>query len=311
MTATLNQYRARASKRFHLAKAFSSPVIHEAMILDRARCEGYRDALARVVRPGDVVVDLGAGTGLLSFFAVRAGARHVFAIEMSEIGSVAQQLIDSNNLRDRVTLMRAHSQHVRLPERCDVLVTETLSSFGFDNENIIESIADARARMLKPDGRVLPESCDTFLVPIQSDEFGLGHTSRFLYGLDYSAFWAWRFQRPFGLHISGMKFVELAAPQRGWHMEFRETPEIPRGISLSFMAVRDGRLDGFVGWFDAALCPGVSITNAPGASTTSWPQVYFPVLDQPSVRAGQRLRLDISPNLSPSGVRWEYLVSIQ
>jgi hypothetical protein len=84
------------------------------------------------------------------FFAVQAGARHVYAIEVSGIADVAAELIEVNGFRDRITLIRENSKKVRLPERCNVLVTETLSSFCFDEENIIEAIADAR--------RTIPEA---------------------------------------------------------------------------------------------------------------------------------------------------------
>lgn len=151
-----------------------SPYSHEKMLMDKNRCDVYQDAIQRTVKPGDVVVDLGAGTGLLSFFAVQAGARHVYAIELSAIADVAAELIEANGFRDRITLIRENSNKVRLPERCNVLVTETLSSFCFDEENIIEAIADARERFLKPKGRIIPQLADTFLVPFSSDSFGVG-----------------------------------------------------------------------------------------------------------------------------------------
>src|SRR4029077_4660535 len=68
-----------------MLEGFGSPFAHEPMLLDKIRCDAYRVAMQRMVKPGDVVVDVGAGTGLLSFFALQAGARHVYAIEMTGI----------------------------------------------------------------------------------------------------------------------------------------------------------------------------------------------------------------------------------
>ena len=107
-----------------------SPYSHEEMLMDKIRCDAYQDAIQRTVKPGDVVVDLGAGTGLLSFFAVQAGARHVYAIEASSIADFAAKLIEANGFRDRITLVREDSKKARLPERCNVLVTETLAPFA-------------------------------------------------------------------------------------------------------------------------------------------------------------------------------------
>ncbi|HET9993771.1 MAG TPA: 50S ribosomal protein L11 methyltransferase, partial [Candidatus Acidoferrum sp.] len=156
--------RRRLFKRSWMLDEFSKPSTQESMLLDKARCDAYREAIFSTVKPGDVVVDLGAGTGLLSFFALQAGARHVYAIEMSRIADAAAELIEANGFRNRVTLIRENSKKARLPERCDVLVTETLSAFCFDTENTIEFVADARERFLKPGGRIIPESAETFLL---------------------------------------------------------------------------------------------------------------------------------------------------
>jgi predicted RNA methylase len=129
-----------------MIEEFASPILQESLLLDKARCDAYREAIHRTVKPGDTVADLGAGTGLLSFFALQAGARHVYAIEMSRIADAAAELIEANGFQDRITLIRKNSKRVRLQERCDVLVTETLSAFCFDTENVIEFVADARER---------------------------------------------------------------------------------------------------------------------------------------------------------------------
>src|SRR6202790_2665156 len=110
-------FRRSFLKQPWMMEEFASPLLQESLLLDKARCDAYRDALHRTVRPGDVVVDLGAGTGLLSFFALQAGARHVYAIEMSDIADAAAELVEANGFKDRVTLIRKNSKKVRLPER--------------------------------------------------------------------------------------------------------------------------------------------------------------------------------------------------
>jgi predicted RNA methylase len=295
-------------KQILTADYFAGSGPHENMLMDKVRCEAYRAALAQMVRPGDIVVDLGAGTGLLSFLAVQAGARHVYAIEMSGIADLAAQLIEANNLRDCITLIRGNSRNIRLPERGDLLVTETLADCGFDNENIIGYTADARRRLLKPGARIIPESCDTFFMPIQSEEFGLGQFPARLYDLDYTPFRLEHYHKPLPVATNGKNLVELAEPVGCWHVDLLHATKAPGAGTIDFRIFRDGRLDGFLGWFETRLCPAVSLSNSPRLPATSWPQLYFPVVDQPRLCAGQNLRLEINPRVIAGEAQWEYRI---
>jgi len=291
-----------------MLEQFGSPLLQESMLLDQARCEAYREAIFRTVRPGDVVVDLGAGTGLLSFFAAQAGARRVYAIEMSRMADTAAELIAANGFRDRITLLRKISRKVRLPERCDVLVTETLSSFCFDTENTIEYVADARERFLKPQARMIPESADTFLLPFSSEAFGAGRLPSPFYGLDFRPF-AKRVLDESGLvRASGKPFISLSQPASCYHIDFCKDTQNPQKTFVPFRITTDGRLDGFLGWFEARLSEGVTLSNSPYLPLTHWWQLYLPVLEQPHYRAGQTLLLCLDPNFINGEAQWKYAV---
>src|SRR5512134_1995909 len=82
-----------------------------------SRLDHYAAAIAARVRPGDTVVDLGAGTGILSFLACRAGARRVYAIEAGESLEFARLLAARNGCSDRIEFINKPSTHVVLPER--------------------------------------------------------------------------------------------------------------------------------------------------------------------------------------------------
>ncbi len=130
--------------------------MHAAMLQDRVRTRAYLEAIAEAVHPGDVVVDLGTGTGILAIAAAKAGARRVYAVEHGPIAATAERLFADNDVADRVTLLRGLSTRVDVPEKADVLVTEI---FGHDpfGERVIEYVRDAASRWLKPGGRVVPE----------------------------------------------------------------------------------------------------------------------------------------------------------
>lgn len=284
------------------------------MLQDSVRCDAYREAIFRTVKRGDAVVDLGAGTGLLTFFALQAGARHVYAIEMSGIAGVAAELIAANGFGDRITLIRRISRKADLPERCDVLVTETLSVFGFDRENIIESVADARSRFLKPNGRVIPETVDTFLSPFSSEAFGTGRFASAaapgpppaFYGLDYRPFARKLLNESRRVYASGKPFLALSQPALCYHIDLRTDTRNPGKTFVPFLITTGGRLDGFLGWFKANLSEGITLSNSPFLPVTHWGQLYLPVVEQADYRVGQTLLLFVDPKMTAGAARWSY-----
>lgn len=305
--------KAHLVKQASMAEGFGKADVHEKMLLDKVRCETYREAIRRCVRSGDVVVDLGAGTGLLSFFAVQSGAARVYALEMSRIADVLEEVSRANGLQDRIRVMRGNSKEITLPEKCDVLVTETLSDLGFDNENMIDYVNDVRRRMLKPGARVVPESCRVLFVPFQSDEFGLGGLPTQLYGLDYSALRVARYARkePILVRGNGKAMIELAEPLQSWNLDLRHDLHVPRATTLDFEVLRDGRLDGVLGWFEATLASGVQLRNGPRDPEGNWAQAFFPTVKQPLVRKGQLLRFHVEPRLVAGGCEWTFSVEIE
>src|SRR4249919_1094887 len=103
--------------------------VHRTMICDRVRTEAFRRAIDSVVRPGDIVLDVGAGSGILSVFAARAGAARVYAVEQTSIAVLAQELATANEVEQIVHVIHDDVLNVEPPERVDVVVSEWLGGF--------------------------------------------------------------------------------------------------------------------------------------------------------------------------------------
>lgn len=134
--------------------SFASPLAHVRMLRDRVRTDAFRTAVERAA-PGRVVLDLGCGSGILSLFAARAGAEHVYAIEETGIIEVARSMAAANGLQDRITFLHGNSRDLRLPRQVDVLVSEIIGTEPL-GEGIVPVLADAAWRFLRRDGVMIP-----------------------------------------------------------------------------------------------------------------------------------------------------------
>src|SRR5690242_2163452 len=94
------------------------------MIADAGRFDAYSQAIDRVVRPGDVVLEIGCGPGVFSLLACRAGASRVYAIETEDVIHLARELATANGLAGCITFLQGDSRKLELPERVNVIVSD-------------------------------------------------------------------------------------------------------------------------------------------------------------------------------------------
>ncbi|CAL1537789.1 unnamed protein product [Lymnaea stagnalis] len=146
--------------------------IHEEMLNDKVRTMAYRRALQenRIRLKGSTVLDVGAGTGILSHFAVQAGAAKVFAVEASSMASFAQQIVMENGRSSSITVLHSKIETAEIPEKVDVIVSEWMG-YNLLYESMLSSVIVARDRFLKPGGEMFPCSASLFLAPISDDSF--------------------------------------------------------------------------------------------------------------------------------------------
>ena len=100
--------------------SYSKPNIHQTMLQDTVRTLAYRDAiyLNKHLFRDKTVLDVGCGTGILSLFAARAGAKQVFGVDNSSIAIHAKQVVIDNNLDHIITIIHGKVEEVELPVQC-------------------------------------------------------------------------------------------------------------------------------------------------------------------------------------------------
>jgi len=139
---------------------------HSKMVKDPRRTPALLRAVEAAVQPGDLVLDIGTGLGVLAIAAAKAGASRVWAIDVDAAAlEVAMRRALDQGVSDRISFVHALSFDVKLPRRADVALCEAVGSFGFD-ENILATLADAKKRLLRKDARILPQRLELWAAPI-------------------------------------------------------------------------------------------------------------------------------------------------
>jgi predicted RNA methylase len=138
---------------------------------DEVRTTAFRDAIRAVVRPGDVVVDVGAGTGILSFFAAEAGAAEVHAVEIDPVSAAAlRRSIELNpHVADRVRVVEGDAAAADLPHGVDVVLAEIIETGLLDEQQVPVLNALRRRGVITAATRLLPATYVTTLELVDAD----------------------------------------------------------------------------------------------------------------------------------------------
>jgi type I protein arginine methyltransferase len=271
--------------------------VHRTMICDRVRTEAFRRAIDSVVRPGDIVLDVGAGSGILSVFAARAGAARVYAVERTSAAVLAQELAAANGVAEIVRVIHGDVMDVELPERVDVIVSEWLGGFGID-EGMLVPVIVARDRWLKAGGVMIPRLVMAWAALVH-DRY-LGEMVEFLrdnpYGLRFDdlvektvneIFYSGTFR-----HLAGRD--KRSEASRLWTTDTGLIPvqqaQAPHEAE-TVLPVRDyGTANALALWFSAQLAPGISLSVGPGDPPTHWGMTTAPLRSPVELTPGMVVR---------------------
>ena len=265
-------------------------IYYQDMLSDERRMARYRMAIEAVVQPGDVVVDLGTGLGVLAIMAARAGAEHVYAVDIRpQVIPIAERVVAANGLSERITLIRSDAMDVELPEQVDVIVNELIGDFGTD-ENIHECVRSVADRYLKEGGRVVPNRLSTHIVGVTYDGELRGVFGNDVHDMDLSSAVTDAFTPAVIMHGLRHLSTELTEVLSLEQIEFgNDMPDRVYEYSLAMPVVRSGDLQGFVGFFDCELAPGITLDNYPCYPGCHWVNWNWPVTPAVRVEQGQTI----------------------
>lgn len=293
---------ASASQYFQFYSYLSQ---QQNMMQDYVRTSTYQKAILSNVEDfkDKVVLDVGAGSGILSFFALQAGARKVYAVEASSMAQHAQLLVQSNNLASRIEVIAGKLEEINLPEHVDVIISEPMGYMLF-NERMLETYLHAKKWLKSAEtGKMYPARGDLHVAPFTDAQLYMELTnkanfwfSKDFHGVDlralHSAATNEYFRQPiidtFDIRICMAKTVRHIVDFQKAHENDLHCISIP----LEFIANQTGYIHGLAFWFDIAFigsCQTIWLSTSPAQPLTHWYQVRCLLNTPLFVNKGQQL----------------------
>ena len=291
------------------ASNYAQTSMHLDMILDKARTMSYCKAieLNAAEFAGKVVLDVGCGTGILSLFAARAGARKVYAIECTPIWEAAAKIAKDNGFEDKIVVINNRMEEVTLPEKVDIILSEWMG-YTLYFEVMLPAVLQARDQFLKPGGKLLPSKAKLYLAGIEASE----------YRVTQLEFW----ESVYGFDMTEMKRRALTEPVvediGQWQLMtnyqaissvdlhkcdveccFFKTP-------FELVSKKNIECDALVTWFDVFfddMKVQRKLSTSPFLKDTHWHQTQFFFRDPVPMKEGDVLKgtIEFKPNPKDGG----------
>ncbi|XP_047950895.1 protein arginine N-methyltransferase 1.1 [Salvia hispanica] len=279
--------------------------IHEEMLKDVIRTKTYQNVIYKnsFLFKDKVVLDVGAGTGILSLFCAKAGAKHVYAVECSSMASTAEEIVKLNGYSNVVTVLKGKIEEIELPvAQVDVIISEWMGYF-LVYENMLDSVLYARDKWLAKDGIVLPDKASLHLTAIEDAD----------YKEDKIEFW----NNVYGFNMSCIRKQAIAEPlvdtveqnQIVTNCQMLKTMDISKmdSVDASFtapfklVAERDDYIHALVAYFDVSFTKChklMGFSTGPKSRATHWKQTVLYLEDVLSICEGETLTgtMTVAPN---------------
>lgn len=292
--------------------SYSHFAIHHEMLSDTARTTAYQNAILhnQGVFHGKSVLDVGCGTGILSMFSATAGAQHVLAVDDSDMAFYAMAIVTENRLNQQIEVMKRKVEDVADDKRFDIIVSEWMGYFLLF-EGMLDTVINARDRLLKPGGILLPNRCSIKIAGVADNSLHDRHVK----------FW----DNVYGYKMTSLKHecmleaVVEVCPAGSIATEssavaaidvmtctLANTHNIETDFSMK--CIRSGTITAICGWFDAdfdisPLTEKVVLSTSPFAVKTHWKQTLFLLKNPIDLTEGSSLEGRISITRLDSNAR--------
>ncbi|KAG5845230.1 hypothetical protein ANANG_G00136600 [Anguilla anguilla] len=279
--------------------------IHEEMLKDEVRTLTYRNAMYhnKHIFKDKVVLDVGSGTGILSMFAAKAGAKHVYGIECSSISEYSEKIIKSNHLDGVITIFKGKVEEVELPvERVDIIISEWMGYCLF-YESMLNTVIFARDKWLKPGGLMFPDRAALYVVAIedrQYKDFKI-HWWENVYGFDMTCIRNVAMKEPLVDIVDPKQVVTNSCLIKEVDIYTVKIEDLSFTSAFCLQIHRNDYVHALVTYFNIEFTKchkKTGFSTAPDAPYTHWKQTVFYLEDYLTVRRGEEIigSIAVKPN---------------
>lgn len=265
----------------HYFSSYDHFGIHEEMLKDTTRTLSYRSAMYknRSLFKDKVVLDVGCGTGILSMFAIKAGAKHVYAVDMSNIIEKAREIISLNGYDEQITLIQGKIEEVNLPvSKVDIIVSEWMGYFLL-YESMLDTVLQARDRFLVEGGLIFPDKCSMYIAGIEDGQYKNEkiHYWEDVYGFDFSPFVDVAMSEPLVDTVDQQALI--TTPEKFLDIDLTTATKSDLCFCRDFtlQAIDSDFCHAYIVWFECFF-PGeanIQLSTGPMYNYTHWKQTVF------------------------------------
>ncbi|XP_017785936.1 PREDICTED: protein arginine N-methyltransferase 1 isoform X2 [Nicrophorus vespilloides] len=281
--------------------------IHEEMLKDEVRTLTYRNSMYhnKHLFAGKVVMDIGCGTGILSMFAAKAGAKKVIAVECSNIVDYAKKIVETNKLDHIITIVKGKVEEITLPEgieKVDIIISEWMGYCLF-YESMLDTVLYARDKWLAPSGLLFPDRCSLFVTAIEDRQYKDEKINWWddVYGFDMSSIRKVAISEPLVDVVDPKQVVTNACLIKEVDLYTVQKQDLEFSAPFHLQVRRNDYVQALVTFFNVEFTKchkRVGFSTAPEAPYTHWKQTVFYFEDYMTVKKNEEIygTFEMRPN---------------